>query len=995
MSNDTSQSPLIQQRRRVYVACLNCRRRKIKCVTAGDQAAPQNPCDRCTKRGLSCEYRAVSDASAPSYPSYGAPPQLYGASSHYFPLPLPLPSPDFTPPTSSRYPSYIAPSHAQSSIYGSMPDFPTPGSGVHKPGSYPSYSAPPQNTQVFGASSHYFPPLLPLVSAGFAASSASSTRNMFSPAGPSGAGRTDPADPSVPQSADIPSSHLMPPDTGYSLPRKPRVYLKAYDDISEILSPLPPPQEAPQNQSAVNLDSISTNYLTMISQKPSETDPATADTMESQQFSHLPASPELQNLGDSPDATSSLFDDAEPQIATFVIHVPAAMQVLLRVSIRPEDVDLLENHVPAGGNTIAVHKSTHAENWVEQHYDTTLLKSIRSVGVGGPIPTMLSPEVPALAIFGSILDDRVLELAKALSDVSMFSVMVRPAEDDPLAQFMQESREIIDGEWNTEDGDSSEGSDSGTDDENVESDGDDSDSDGGNDYAGQDQGQGQGVFRLRGGAMRQRGQHSMIDDDPDYIVPAGVDRPDGSHRTRVKLHLKLHEKCLYDVAISSKTAFKFQTEKGETPHALSEPITRPQVLSSVDLKVEARPFEVLIDRSYSNLGFTVNRPKSIAGREYLPRGFEPPSATATRGTQKSTENAGSVIFGLDSMQPVLTAKASHSRTTGETVTMADDKPFPSCHVEEQIGKEWDTDGKSYSSYDVSWQPMAPQNGHPRPVNIRFGMGIEFYGKEERYISRLPTISHILRNQIILWVFDPELKAKVRGMIVLTSTYIPDIKIEEPLSIVEEEVIGLAVNRPHDPPPTDSAPLVHDAANSVAIGLFEQPADPGRAKSSIRKLMNRVTPRSSSRKTKRPMLIDLPLHEYIARGWDATNEQWKNTVWPTLDKDFLDAGASPSAAWNLALNPGHAGAICSEALANPTCAVRNFEQGMLVDPPAEKGSGQPLTLAVDSVTVSGSSASNTGGASRVLIDRVVGIRAAVRASELGNHGNQMCTHSRDN
>ncbi|KAJ6621409.1 hypothetical protein B0H10DRAFT_2018420 [Mycena sp. CBHHK59/15] len=173
------------------------------------------------------------------------------------------------------------------------------------------------------------------------------------------------------------------------------------------------------------------------------------------------------------------------------------------------------------------------------------------------------------------------------------------------------------------------------------------------------------------------------------------------------------------------------------------------------------------------------------------------------------------------MNPTLTAAAARNRTTGETVQLADDKSVPSCHVEEQIGKEWDSGDKSYSSYDVAWHPMAQRSGSLHPVDIRFGMGIEFYGKEERYITKLPRISHILRNQIVLWVFDPELKAKVRGMVVLTSTYIPDIKIPEPLIIVEDQVVALAVNRSHDPPATDNTPSAYDAANSVSIGLFDE------------------------------------------------------------------------------------------------------------------------------------------------------------------------------
>ncbi|KAJ7481844.1 hypothetical protein FB451DRAFT_1444471 [Mycena latifolia] len=664
----------------------------------------------------------------------------------------------------------------------------------------------------------------------------------------------------------------------------------------------------------------------------------------------------------------------ETQITTFVMYVPKTLSMSNDpTAIRPEDVRILEEHVPEGGNKISGHNSIQAENWVEQHYDTALLHSIRSLGLGGPLATMLSPDTPALTIFGSILDDHVLELAKTLSDVSGFAVMVRPTEDDPLTIFILERNEM-DIDIDIETGYSTEGSDDGIEQEtqeSVNSDADDSDTDSGEDY------ETGGAFRPRGGALRTDAITNQV--DPDYIVPAGIDRPDGSHRARVKLHLQLHENCEYNVAISSKTTFKFQTEKAEIPHVLEEPITRPQLLSCVDLKVETRPFQVLVDRSYSNLGFIVHRPNSIAGREYLPRGFDPPSATATYGIQKSTENAGSLVFGLDSMQPTVTAKLSYRRNNGETVQLEDDKPAPPCHVQEQIGEEWDMADKSYSSYDVAWHPLPMKNGNPRPVNIRFGMGIEFFGKEERYITRLPTISHILRNQIILWVFDPELKAKVRGMIVLTSTYIPDIKIAEPLTIAEDEVVDLSINGANDPPTTHNTPLSHDAANSVAIGIFEQ--RPEAAQSGMRKLMHRIIPKSSSRKRKQPMLIDLPLHEYVARGWDATNEQWRNTVWPTLDERFSDAGLSSSAAcWNLALHPGPTedGMNCErapEASDNPAPAVPQIVQTMLVDPPTEKDFGRPGATTLPgggySDTESGSSASesNAGDVVDVLMHGV--------------------------
>jgi hypothetical protein len=61
-----------------------------------------------------------------------------------------------------------------------------------------------------------------------------------------------------------------------------------------------------------------------------------------------------------------------------------------------------------------------------------LLETMRSIGLGGPIAAMLCPDVPALVIFGSILDDWVLEAAKLLSKQSGFTVMIQPLGDDPV-----------------------------------------------------------------------------------------------------------------------------------------------------------------------------------------------------------------------------------------------------------------------------------------------------------------------------------------------------------------------------------------------------------------------------------------------------------------------------------------------------------------------------------------------------------------------------------
>ncbi|KAJ7451328.1 hypothetical protein FB451DRAFT_1186270 [Mycena latifolia] len=56
-----SQSALatFPMKRRAPVACVNCRKRKVKCIPPAD--SPHNPCERCTRRSLQCEYRSVAD----------------------------------------------------------------------------------------------------------------------------------------------------------------------------------------------------------------------------------------------------------------------------------------------------------------------------------------------------------------------------------------------------------------------------------------------------------------------------------------------------------------------------------------------------------------------------------------------------------------------------------------------------------------------------------------------------------------------------------------------------------------------------------------------------------------------------------------------------------------------------------------------------------------------------------------------------------------------
>ncbi|KAJ7616541.1 hypothetical protein FB45DRAFT_1105764 [Roridomyces roridus] len=55
-------APHATKKRRTIIACLTCRKRKLRCITF--EQPPTNPCQRCARLNLTCEYVSVSLADA-------------------------------------------------------------------------------------------------------------------------------------------------------------------------------------------------------------------------------------------------------------------------------------------------------------------------------------------------------------------------------------------------------------------------------------------------------------------------------------------------------------------------------------------------------------------------------------------------------------------------------------------------------------------------------------------------------------------------------------------------------------------------------------------------------------------------------------------------------------------------------------------------------------------------------------------------------------------
>ncbi|KAJ7359156.1 hypothetical protein DFH08DRAFT_404661 [Mycena albidolilacea] len=81
---------------RNHIACKNCRKRKLKCITT--EKHPRLPCERCVKENVTCEYAAVSNDEESSSRASPAPrwvepldPESYARSKGIFPAPPQVP----------------------------------------------------------------------------------------------------------------------------------------------------------------------------------------------------------------------------------------------------------------------------------------------------------------------------------------------------------------------------------------------------------------------------------------------------------------------------------------------------------------------------------------------------------------------------------------------------------------------------------------------------------------------------------------------------------------------------------------------------------------------------------------------------------------------------------------------------------------------------------------------------------------------------------------
>ncbi|KAJ7662217.1 hypothetical protein DFH06DRAFT_1191833 [Mycena polygramma] len=518
--------------------------------------------------------------------------------------------------------------------------------------------------------------------------------------------------------------------------------------------------------------------------------------------------------------------------------------------------------------SFSMHTPDAAVAWVEAHYDDPQVEAIRAQRIGGPIATMLFPYEPGLVIFGSTKTQPVLfEVARCLSELSNFPVMIQPPSHNPITKWKAEDEAGTPSFSKNQDGGSCDAdckpSDRGLSAHHV---------------------QHGKVSRLRGGA----GSDSESDSD--------LYKPRISNNHSITHHLQLARSNLkqntsdVNIVIESNTHFTVQTEyknkRREGP--------RPQVISHTELKVHPQ-HGVHPDRSYSRVGFVIDEHPEhrLFKPTWIDQGFGLPGQTLKTTRSELEEKNAELDLGKTTM-----AKLGRKWTKGKAKENTSDRVTPKWLVGHELGPILQADQSNNMcgiSYNIGYEPTEFDWGTPVefPLEVQFSVGINVTAhKNGRNIKsdKLPTkVAFRVLHQTMLWIRNNDLKTKGVGMVVLSSHTIPDIQTMDEFSTAEYHVIDLerisqsatatvSLAGPHNSqdPSIFLATGVEPIITRSRIGAYV-----AKTKSKLEGLFNYGNGPS-----------DFTLHPLVVRGWDASQGEWKRPVYSMLDENFWNVDRNP-------------------------------------------------------------------------------------------------------
>ncbi|KAJ7756048.1 hypothetical protein DFH07DRAFT_482767 [Mycena maculata] len=188
-----------------------------------------------------------------------------------------------------------------------------------------------------------------------------------------------------------------------------------------------------------------------------------------------------------------------------------------------------------------------------------------------------------------------------------------------------------------------------------------------------------------------------------------------------------------------------------------------------------------------------------------------------------------------------------------------------------MGESCELDGRSYASCNFSYEarldPMTGKKISVPSLSVGFAFGTHFWNTDVEGIPvHPPQVSSVNRHQIFIWVFDPQSKIPIQGFVLVFSTMVSDIRrkgqIEWDASLKIDIESGIASEleggrKPHED-------------TSFFVGIVPMPQSGDKDKSP------RLNP---------PPPVTLTPQPITSIGWDSKYAQWRDPVYPKLDKKF--------------------------------------------------------------------------------------------------------------
>ncbi|KAJ7645901.1 hypothetical protein DFH06DRAFT_1210652 [Mycena polygramma] len=604
-------------------------------------------------------------------------------------------------------------------------------------------------------------------------------------------------------------------------------------------------------------------------------------------------------------------------------------------------VEEFEKRYLHGGSILEIYQPTTSLAWLEENYDHPIVKLIRKK-YGGPLAEMLFPDTPALTIFGPHNEEKMARCAQRLADESRFPVISRPTELDPMLRFRSLSADIgangtiVDGTFAidpvvvmtaqiTDSGQRSDrdpgtnsasrtGPFNGTDPDAFQRTGAQTDENlihlSLSTDAGETQSNNHSNRSETGDSYTSRAStYTAVSEDsnPEFNGGAGDPDDDGDgpgslndkweewvspvHEKRTDIEIRTPTFPVH-LEIVSKTQFKTHPDG----HAPFDPrtkfrMTRPQAEAHTKLTVGFHTDEVVIDTSFAELGLKAHRPGSISSHENLDCGFNEPTIAFKHSYTEDDQSKFNASLGISGSIPTPDGSVGyeHGHSTSHTMEAVDSQPVPLYDVRVDLGESYlQKNGASYTSYKYGYRAKRgpfwkTTEAQPCPLDVGFAVGINFFARNKQKIQvPPPQVSCINRNQIHIWVKDPSLRSAMRGFVLLLSTNMPDIRRRSEIGVSGILTCDIETGKP----------LGYEAVQEdEEVGISMAVVTTKKAKYKPQRKVERTSTLKRLRKKvlrkirPDPPQITLSPQECVRRGWDVTNNEWRDAIYPELDKHF--------------------------------------------------------------------------------------------------------------